>query len=156
MNMHWKVSQVSRAVRRYDPKLYAEMRDGRIDIFRRTYGHEAFDVDGHTILFIKEEPYRVFCLTDNWRAWGRPVDWGIEPIIQKLKSADLWQRDIGQDVINQNEKVDASKARHQKNEIEAFVKDYRREFARAFEDVNTSQMNKRNDRRFKQERKMKG
>ncbi len=152
--MHWKVSQVNRAIRKYDRELYAEMFEGRIDIFRNTYGHEAFDVNGHTICFIKQVPYRVFCLTDSWKAWGKPVDWGIEPIMAKLKSADLWVRDVLKETNSQNEKIDASKKRDVSNNVEAFVKDYRKEFARTFEDVNTTNLSKRTDRRFKDDKKI--
>lgn len=135
--------------------LYAEMKEGRIDIFRRTYGHDAYDVDGSRILFIKEIPYRVFCLTDTWNAWGKPVDWGVEPVMAKLKAADLWARDIVSESNNHNSKVDASQDRSRKNNIEAFVKDNRRAFAKSWEHINTSNMDKRTDRRFKDERKIK-
>jgi hypothetical protein len=152
--VHWKVSQVNRAIRKHDPMLYAEMYEGRIDIFRRTYGHDSFDVDGKTILFIKEVPYRVLCLTDSWNAWGKPVDWGIEPIMAKLKASDLWARDVASEINSHNEKIDASAKRDLSNNVEAFVKDYRKEFAKTFDDVNTSNMDKRTDRRFKDDKKL--
>ncbi len=154
--MDWRAQQITKAIKRYDRELYAEKGvEDRIDIFRRTMVSVPYDFGDFRIVAFKEEPYRVFCLTDNWRPWGKPVEWGIEPILAKIKASDLWQRDIVKDVNKSNEKIDASEDRSKKNEIEAFVKDFRPQFARAFDDVNTANLSKRNDRRFKDDRKIK-
>ncbi len=155
--MSWRAHQITRAIRRYDRELYArEGYAGRIDIFRKTFVLQPFELDDGLIIYkVVEEPYRVFCLTDTWNAYGRPVDWGIEPILQKLKKSDLWHRDIGAEINVQNEKVDESQKRNFHNETEAYLKDARSAMAKAWGDVNTSTLNKKADRRYRDERKIK-
>lgn len=156
--MHWREVQITRAVRKYDRELYARMGfEGRIDIFRRCFGFETYSLDGGIVIQkLKEEPYRVLALTDTWNAWGKPVDWGIEPIMAKLKACDLWQRNVAEETNAHNQKIDESQDRHLKSETEAYLKDNRRAMAKAWENVNTSGMDKRADRRFRDERKLKG
>ncbi len=125
--MYWRAHQITKAIQGYDSMLYAKKGyQDRIDIFRKTFRYEPYEVDGTTIHHLIEEPYRVFCLTDTWNASGRPVEWGVEPILAKLRASDLWKRDIGSEIHAHNEKIDASMDRSMKNNIEAFVKDTRR------------------------------
>lgn len=153
--MYWRAVQITKAVREYDRELYAEYSHGRIDILRKTYTYVPYDVDGVTILVCKEEPYRVLCLTDTWNAWGKPVDWGIEPIMAKLRRSDLWKRDIASEVVSHNEKIKETKSRDMKNNLEGFLSDNRSKFKRAFGDINTSLLDKKKDRRYLDDKKVK-
>lgn len=154
--MDWRVSQINRAIREYDSKLYAQKGyQDRIDIFRETYEFETYEMDGWILRFAKPVPHRVFSLTDNWTPWGKPVEWGIEPIVQRIRSCDLWKRDVGGEVIKQVEKKKESEERHLKNESEAFFSDNKSVFKKAFSDVNVSTLDMKKDRRYRDEKKIK-
>jgi len=142
-------------IQEYDRELYAKKVDGRIDIFRRTYEYVPYEVDDVVIHIPREVPYRVFCLTDSWKPWGKPVDWGIEPILAKLRRSDLWKRDLSSEFTSHNEKIEEAEARHRRNETEAFLLDRRSEIAKAWGDINTSILDKKTDRRYRDDRKIK-
>ena len=93
-------------------------------------------------------PHYVFSLTEDWSLQGRPVEWGILPIIERLKAIDLWNNGVtAEDVIqNYEEKAEKGK-RHLRNNIEAFMSDFRRGFAKATDSVNTSLLPKTDLRR---------
>lgn len=157
--MYWRERQITRAIQGYDPKLYAvKGYEDRIDIFRKTFRLEKYDMDGWTLIVPKDEPYRVISLTDTWNAWGKAVDWGIEPILAKLQACDLWKRDIAKDVNETNKKLEESKERSTRNNLESFLIDNRRKLAKSWNDINTSSLDKRVDRRYRDERnnKLKG
>lgn len=152
----WREHQITRALQGYDTELYAQKGyEGRIDIFRKVYRYETHDCGEFFLTRSVEEPYRVFSLTDTWTPWGNPVEWGIEPILARLRSIDLWKRDVGSETIASNNKIKESKDRSRKNDLEAFLYDNKRVFQRAFNDVNTSSLDKRTDRRYRDEKKLK-
>lgn len=98
-------------------------------------------------------PHLVFALTDNWSVKGTPVEWGIEPIIAKLKECDSYQRNIVEDLIKSYEKADRAKQREFRNNAEAFFSHERKRFAQAMDGINTSQIksdknNKRRNRKW--------
>jgi hypothetical protein len=98
------------------------------------------------------EDVLVCSLTDDWQTTGEPVEWGLLPILNRLKAHDLasdgghefwsWFRD-------QNRKVDESKERALKNSVESFLMDFRPQFAKATNDVNTANLAKLDKRRIK-------
>lgn len=152
----WRERQITRAVQGYDTELYAKKGyEDRIDIFRKVYRYETYDCGEFLLTRAVEEPYRVFSLTDTWTPWGKPREWGIEPILARLRSIDLWKRDVGGEVIAANEKIKESQDRSRKNELEAFLYDNKRVFQRALDGVNTSILDKRTDRRYRDEKKLK-
>lgn len=150
-----RLGAINRAVGRFDRKLYAERRGNRIDIFREDYKYRTYDVDGLTLQALKPAPYHVISLTDNWNMFGTPVEWGILPILQKLSEIDLWKRDLVGEIESLYEKRKASEDRALQNNIEAFLYDYRRQFVRDFGEFNTSNLNKKKDRRYVDEKKLK-
>jgi hypothetical protein len=66
------------------------------------------------------------------------VDWGIEPILARLKEMDLHNRDVVGDLIRDYEKREQAKARHMRSENEAFFSHNHKRFARATSDINTA------------------
>ncbi len=159
--MHWRDTtsrsrRITNAIWRYDRNLYAKEYEGRIDIFRKTFCYKSYDVDGVLLHVATEEPHRFLCLTDTWNAWGKPVEWGLCPILAKIQSCDLWKRDISSEIISHKEKIEEAKDRHRKNETEAFLLDNRRAIAKHWGDINTSSLDKRTDRRYRDELKKKG
>lgn len=152
--MSWRTIQITKALQGYDSLLYAKEVGSRVDIFRKSFEYVAYDLDGTTLLAPKEVPHRIFSLTDNWKAFGRPVEWGIEPILAKIRAGDLWKRDIASEQIASKENEEKSQERAFRNETEAFLKDQRRAIAKHWGDINTSTM-VRHDRRRRDDRKIK-
>ena len=125
------VRKISKLVQSYDPELRAEcLMFPRIDIYRQRRDKTS-------------PPYYVFSLTDNWQLTGKPVEWGAEPILARLKAMDLWNSGVGlEEAIAHNEQVDLSKERARKNSIESFLYEFRSQFHKTFSDVNTANMKK--------------
>ena len=125
------VSKITRLVKTYDPDLRAQcLMFPRIDIYRQRRDKTS-------------PPYYVFSLTDNWTLTGKPVEWGSEPILARLKAMDLWNNGIGlEQAIEHNTKLEESKERDRKNSIESFLLDFRRQFAKTFDGVNTANLKK--------------
>ena len=142
-------SRITKEVQKHDPKLYcAKNAEGTLCVYRRGVRFEAYEFDGDVMIYTRPAPHFVFALTDNWKTNGRSVEWGLEPIQARLKAIDLWNRPtLADELIESYEQDEKSAERDLDNSIEAFLKDYRREFARTFNDVNTSTMNKKLDKR---------
>lgn len=141
-------------VKRYDSKLFCKHNgfgfDAPLALFRKGKKAEVFYYQGQTIVWVKDVDHLVFCLTDNWSIKGKPVDWGLEPIRARLVAMDLWNRHTFMDELEaQDEKDKASSQRAFKNTTESFLKDFRRQFARATNDVNTGNLAKIDKRRLK-------
>jgi len=158
--MSHRARRVTDAVRKYDDKLFAkdEYVDGHeiISVFRkcREWRKEPF-LHGEEIIVCVDVPYRVMSLTDTWGIKGKPVDWGDLPIRAKLQAMDLWQSGITVEDLKQDyDKADASKSRAQRNDIESFLYEYRSAFAKSTNDVNTGSMDKKNDKRFKGDKRL--
>lgn len=143
-------TRITRAIQRYDRELFCE-RDykGRFAIFRRDFGHDDCWLDESTCIHVLvERPQLVMHLTDNWGANGLPVDWGIDPILFRLKEIDGHSRDLMHELEASQRKNEESKDRKLASETEAFVKDWRKDFAKATSDINTSSMEKKDSRRI--------
>jgi hypothetical protein len=133
---------ITEFIKRHDPLLYVDRREGKLCALRRGKRIESYDVDGVGIDFVRPAPHFVFALTENWSMDSRPVDWGLEPILQRLKDIDLWNRDLVSEQEKLYDKNKASRDRALDNHIESYLKDHRRDFARATNDVSTANMNK--------------
>lgn len=158
-----RAERVTMEIRKHDPLLYCEKfnRDdgtGQVPlvIYRKLYRFEPMEVDGVIIHFKVLSPHYVFALTDTWSVNGVPVERGLLPIMERLKQMDLWQSETEFDRMKaHSEKVDASKAKDMRNKTESFMYDFRSQFAKATADVNTSLFDKRKDRRFLDDKKIK-
>jgi hypothetical protein len=143
--------EINRIVQNYDRELVAQ-RDfkGTMCVWRKANKFEAFEFEGIKYLYARPHLNLVFALTDNWTQKGRPVEWGLEPILNRLKSIDVWRDpDFAENLIAQYEKDAQSQKRQMKNTVESFLIDYRRQFAKTFGDVNTSTLEKTDKRRIK-------
>lgn len=150
-----RAEQITRHLKRYDSKLYCkELSEGKLCVFRKSTRLEYYDVDGCVIGFARPAPFFIMALTSNWRLDGDSCEWGIEPVMNRLRANDLHQRNLAEECIRAEEKARESKERDMRNEQEAFLKDFRSQFHKTFSDVNTSSM-KKIDRRKKDENKFK-
>lgn len=145
-----RTAQLTKHLKVFDRLLYAEQgHSGQHAIFRKSKRYEHFEFEGQTLFYERSSPHLIFALTDTWAPGGRPVDWGIEPILNRLKAMDMWADETVYDrFMKQEEKEKESKDKYLKNSIEDFLKDFRRQFARATNDVNTSSLSKTDKRRF--------
>lgn len=135
--MDGRVKEVDRLVKGYDKYLFAKReRNGAIHIYRR---------NPHNLA----DPYHsVFCLTDNWNATGKPREWGLEVIRERLVAMDLWKAEtVFERTTAEAEKIAQADERCFKNNVESFLKEFRRQFAKANEGINTSQLSKVDRRR---------
>ena len=95
------------------------------------------DVEGEEATRL--HPQFILALTDTWTLQGQPVEWGMEPIMAKLRSMDSWREDtILDSIVAERERREASKAQTNKNEFRARAYDLRKEFAEATNDINTT------------------
>ena len=151
--------KITRELKRYDRELYCgENKEGILCVFRRGYNYLKYDLgNDETLIAPSFSPHFVFALTDNWRTNGKPKDWGLEPLLARIRALDIWQRDIVSEILEQNDKDDLSRKRDQANSMESFLYDFRSQFKKTFSNVNTANMSKK-DRRAKDELnlKMKG
>lgn len=150
-----RTSRLTRALQTHDRELYcAKDKNGVMGVYRRGHRWVTDRLGSSVIGVLTFSPHFIFALTDNWRTNGKPVDWGIEPVLARIKALDLWNRDIASEVIEQNEKIDESNKRDLSNSIESFCYEFRDHFKRAFGDTRIANMDK-TDRRKKDELKLK-
>ncbi len=123
---------ISKAVGNYDACLYAqEMPDGRIDIYRKNRENVS-------------PPHFIFSLTDTWHPSGRKVDWGVEPVLHRIRAHDLWRDDnFVKETVAELEKQPEKDLKEFRNNTESFLYDFRKQFSRTFNDVNTASMDKK-------------
>lgn len=143
-----RVERITEVIKTHDSKLFCKRLAGIPCVFRESSKWEHYAVDGENYLFSRPNPYFVFALTKNWRKDSEPVDWGLVPIVERLKFIDLWNRDLARECEAQQNKIDESNLKKMRGDNEAFLKDYRREFAKTFNDVNTANLAKKDKRKI--------
>lgn len=128
-----RVRLVDEEVSNYDNQLTA-MRDssGKISIYR-CLGEKKIDL--------------ICSLTDDWTIKGKPVEWGLLPIRKKLRDMDQATHSTLEEIEKELAKDKESKHRSFMNETEAFFSHNRRRFARDWNDINTSSLEKIDNRR---------
>lgn len=150
-----RVGVITSYLKRYDKDLYADRtRDGRINIFRKYRSYDYYRM-GETNLYVSTiRPQFVCGLTLDWSETGTPVEWGIEPILTKIKRMDQWRENILKQIHDRNDQIDRDNKRQKTNEIRARAADCRKEFARATNEytigsatVDKEKHKKRRDRR---------
>lgn len=128
-------------LRRYDKDLFALRNGSQIHICRKIKTFEPVQCEGYHILSSKDGFQFIFALTNNWSISGRPVEIGIDPIINRLKAMDLWSNpDFLKDFETQMEVTEQAKRRDFKNTTESFLYDFHRDFKKTFNDTNTSNL----------------
>jgi hypothetical protein len=141
---------ITREVKRHDPSLYCKRMGPILCILRKDWSWEEYEIDGTVVSFLKPQPYHVMALTDTWSVHGKPVEWGVLPILERLKHIDLWNQGVtANDLQAQHEKVKASKLNDFRNTTEAVLSEMRPQFAKATNDINTSLLAKIDKRRIK-------
>lgn len=148
--MEWSLNRLNQEVKKHDRRLFViKTASGMKQIWRQADKWDAADtIDEYDKSSIPIQ--LILSLTDTWGANGKPVEWGIEPVIHKLLSMDAWtQVDMLEKMRKGREQEKEDKDRARRNELRAYVADNRREFAKATNHINTSTLAKVDNRRKK-------
>ncbi len=132
--MNEKTRVMTKHLRRFDSDLTCERipNNGAYGVYQRTVSGK------HLIL----------PMTENWSWEGRPVDWGIEPVLFKLRFGSP-NRDVGDELISSYKKADEKRERDLHRNTADFLSEHRSTFAKATNDINTSSLEKIDSRRMK-------
>jgi hypothetical protein len=152
------LSSYTKALKNYDSLLFAGLTmDGRPGVFRRSKRyHPVCEVDGIPLSVLKDDIQFVFALTENWTFSTPPRDWGIDFVLEKIKSVDAMANErLFEEMDAHNEKIDKSKARHLRNEMEAFWSHERNRFVKATDDILIHSLSKDEPRKRRKDRSIK-
>ena len=136
--MGWRLHRYNQELKRHDPLLFAVATPASVQVWRQASHWEASEFGSD--LTGKAQPMQfITALTDTWKEDGNPVDTGLEPLIQHIKSMDSWQTGSKlQEMRRRREREKEDENRQNRNEIRAIAADCRKEFAAATNDINTS------------------
>lgn len=136
--MSYRLKLLNRNLKSYDRELFA-MTSNSVDTEK-------------TCVFRKSRfgPIFILALTDNWLAHGTPREWGLDPIMRKVSEMDS-HRDSSMydDFCKERDRKKESMMQSYRNDIKAAAYDLRKDFARATNDINTSTLEKIDNRRLK-------
>lgn len=137
MGLEWGAIRIAKALKAHDSKLYVlKTPKGVLQIYREPEKSLGLEPDYSGSI---PTPMLVLCLTDTWKWDGKPVEWGIEPIMHQLRSMDSWGASVDfKTMVANRERAEADEARQRTNEYRAVAADMRRDFAKATNDINTS------------------
>lgn len=158
--MKMRLATITKEVKKHDRELYCdELPSGIPAIFRRTVRQEVYDLDDRgkeKLVVFKDSPHLVFALTDDWSVRTEIADWGLEPIMSRLKAMDLWNnKSFMDDLIKSYEKTDEAKAKDRRNNTESFLYEFRDHVKKDWKDINTASMAKK-DKRYLTDKRIKG
>lgn len=141
---------LTQKLKAYDRELLVRRNEkGILCVYRKSNMFDRFDFRGKKLYVSRSFDQYIMALTDNWNTLGTPVDWGIEPLLCRIKAMDLWANpQISAELITSYEKAEETKKRDLGNNVESFLRDFRRQFAKATNDINTSTLNKLDKRRI--------
>lgn len=142
-----RAERLESLIKKHDAELFISRLEGKPCVMRKGTRVECYNVNGFSISFVRSSPHFIIALTKDWTLQSEQVDWGYEPILAHLKAIDLWNRDIVAEIEEQRRRDDISEQRELSNSNESFLKDYRREFAKNFDWVNTANLDKKRDSR---------
>jgi hypothetical protein len=92
--------------------------------------------DGSVLRVKVPEKQLVFHLTHNWSPRGTPVEWGLLPIMNRLKCIDIYNNYGWFDqIMTEAEKQDEGKKRDFNNTVESFMYEFRDAVKKTTSDV---------------------
>lgn len=152
-----RAERITEYLKTYDSKLYcASSKEGKLCVYRNSTRYESYSLDDDSILtFARPAPHYIFALTEDWSMKTESVDWGLLPIMDRIRSSDLQQRDIVGELEKHYEAQEKSNARDRMNKTEDFLHEFRDSFKNTFKDVNTASLEKKDLRRLN-DKKIKG
>lgn len=150
----WREIRIEQSIRAHDDLLFLNKNyKGELQIMRKSYRMVPHDLDGKTILVQTPTPHYIMSLTEDWTSKTSPVDWGLEPILRRLKEIDDWGADSSFDrMMKENEHRDNLKKKAFASKTEDVVKEWRKDFKKHTSDILTHSVDKK-DPRSKGDRK---
>lgn len=143
--MSHRAKRITNAIQTHDRELYAKHDGKAIRIYRKCkeLRREMLKADVSVWNVVRND-HLVMSITDTWGVTGKPVDWGIEPIMARLRALDLWnESNLADKFFKDEEKLEKSKDREFKNTVESFLYDFKSQFQAATKDINTANMSKK-------------
>ncbi len=148
--MDWKVTRLTQELKKHDRTLFAKKTESEmVQVWRRAEKWSAAD------LFYEQtsssNPMQfILALTHDWSLQGKSVDWGIDPVMTKIQEMDLWSKEsFLSDLRKERERAKDVREQSKRNEIRARAADMRKDFAQATNEINTSTLEKVDNRRTK-------
>lgn len=158
--MRIRAAQITRSLQAYDRLLYAEpvvvnrrrpdynalvhkspnetLEQVHIKRKSKRYVMNWLDSESYLLSSVEDGDY-LFALTQDWSTKTNPVEWGVLPILAKIKEMDRWNRggvDLFEEIDKHNEKIDDSIARARSNVLEESLREMHSGFKKATSDVN--------------------
>lgn len=124
--------------------------DGYYKVFMKSKRVVYYDVDGVRMGFVVPDEKFICPLSEDWSMRTRPVEWGLLPLMEKIRRMDAMNLDA--DVYKweeQERKHQESKDKDLANNAEAFASDFRSAFKKEFDYTLTHSLDKKEKRRFK-------
>lgn len=152
------ISSYTKALQGYDRELFmGRTKDGVACVFRK---HKRFvpvyEWEGGRLMDLITDKQLVFALTDNWTVRGKPRQWGIDFVLNRVKEIDaLANERFLEEMDEHNAKIDKSRERSMRNEMEAFWSHERRRFAKATDGILTHSLSKDEKRKRQKDRSIK-
>lgn len=146
--MSFTAQRYTRAVRKHDPELYVIQPQigGMCFLMRKGQKLRPYSFDGGTLWVSEPNPMQIMALTDDWTAKGAQVEWGILPLMEKIRSMDSHNDTHDGGIIarleRNQERMAEAKRREQRSLHEAMAYEAHGAFRKAFKDINTSTLSK--------------
>lgn len=146
--MSFTAQRLTAAVQKHDRELYVIQPKigGLCLVMRRARKLVAYAFNGGTLWVSEPNDFQVLPLTHNWQAKGRPVEWGVLPLMERLRSMDAHNDSHDGGVIarleREDEKHEEAKRRHVRSLHEAMAYEQHSVFRKAFKDINTANLRK--------------
>ena len=146
--MDWRAHRITQELQKHDKGLFAKRVNDSIQVWRLADHWAAADLEDG--MGASRPTHFVLALTDNWQLSGRPVDWGLQPVWDRIIEMDQHQKASFLDEMRKDrERAKEARKRSQINDVRARAADMRKEFAQATNDINTSTLEKIDNRRTK-------
>lgn len=137
--MKTRLDRINEEVRKYDSRLYAVRGYQGATQIRRKMERETFPGFSEDEAAESSPVVLVLALTDTWKASGRPVDWGLEPLMAQVRSMDSWSQGNFLDSMRRaRERKEEDRKQSLRNEVRARAADLRKDFAKATNEINTA------------------
>lgn len=151
MRREYRLTQI---VKSYDPALFVKRGDDQtLYLIRRTKRWETIEFNGRLVMYSRPDHQMIFALTDDWTQGGRSVDWGIEPLMARVREIDSHRSSEIIDRLNEAQELrEQAKETDLTNKSESFARDLRTAVKLDFKDYNVSSLD-RTDIRKKLEKK---
>ena len=149
MSYEWSLNK---ALKAHNRDLYARRcKDGVYRVFQKVkQWREHWISDGQCIRELYDSEWVVCPLTHNWAASGRPVEWGIEPVLEHIKYG---RPDMDETRDKEFSKQEELRERANNNDLKNMAlvaaEDMYESSKKAFADIRYSNMDLTNDVRKK-------